>query len=622
MFKNDTPIHLTFSRLKRHRLLQIIGFTLFGLILAMAVATGTIQQVVAGGCLALVIAGAFALKHNTGAASNILLWSLALMLSLLAINSGGIRDLAMIGFPGLLFYAAVLGSMRLFFSLLIYVVALCSALAWLTLNDIFHPYIPPLGWQHLVFINVIMLIIGFSVFLMVRDMHNLARSLQHENEKVRASKKEIERLAQHDSLTGLPNRSYGEQLYHTLLMSCLHHQQKLAVLFLDLDSFKPINDSMGHAAGDQLLQALAQRLTGLLGENEQAVRFGSDEFLLLIPYPAETSRLQDLSAQLIDRIRQPFSVMQTDVEVSASIGIAQAPDDGTEFSALCRKADLAMYKAKQDGRNRVVQYDDKLDQANVNKFNLLQKLRQAVKDQEFVLYYQPKIDLQDGHITSVEALLRWPQADGSMISPADFIPLAEQSGLIVDLSEWVLQEACVACRRMREQGLPDLRMAVNLSYVQFKNVRLEQSIKQALRDAGLAANALELELTESLLMDDTELVQRQLQSLNRLGTTVAIDDFGTGYSNLSYLRSFNAATLKIDRSFVSSLSLSPRDTPLVQAIINMARSLGLKTVAEGVEDAATAEQLRQMGCDEGQGYYWSPAVSEQRLLQQFVVNDC
>jgi len=614
---NEPSTLLDFAHFRRHRLLQIIGFTLFGLIFAMLAATGTIKLIIAGGCLTLLIAGAFALKQRVLLASYTLLWSLALMLCLLAIKSGGIRDLAMIGYPGLFFYAAVLGSMRLFFSLLIFVLLLCTVLATLTLTGHFQPFIPPLGWQHVIFINVIMSIIGFSVFLMVRDMHRLMRSLQLENQKVRASHLEIERLAQYDSLTGLPNRGYGEKLYHHVLQHCLQQQKKLAVLFVDLDSFKPVNDSMGHAAGDQLLQEVAKRLQRVLKPDEQVIRFGSDEFLLLVPYQYDTGRLVELSNHLMCDIRKPFQIMQTEVELSASVGVAQAPDDGTEFSVLCRKADLAMYKAKQEGRNRILQYDDKLDQANVNKFNLLQKLRQAVKDQEFQLYYQPKIDLNSGKLTSVEALLRWPQADGSMISPADFVPLAEQSGLIVELSEWVLQHACQACQRLRQQGLPQLRMAVNLSYVQFKNVRLENTIKHALREAGLPAEALELELTESLLMDDTELVQRQLQSLNRLGTTVAIDDFGTGYSNLSYLRTFNAATLKIDRSFVSSLSLSPRDTPLVQAIINMARSLGLKTVAEGVEDQSTAEQLKRMGCDEGQGYFWSPAIPEAALLRKY-----
>lgn len=602
-----------FAHFRLRRLLQISGFTLFGLVLAMVVATGTTKLLIFFGCVALFLAGGCALKRRELLSAYILLWSMALMLSALAFNSGGLRDLALLGFPGLLVYAALLGSVGLFYSLLLYVLLFCTLLTWLTLSGYLQPFIPTLSWQHLVFVAVILLVTGFSVYLMVRDMRVLMQSLQQENAKVRQSRKEIERLAHHDPLTGLPNRILGEQLYNQLLQHCRQHQRQLAILFLDLDNFKPVNDSLGHSAGDILLQQLAQRLTAVLTEQQQVIRFGGDEFLFLLPCDANREPVSILAARVIDAATLPFNIMQTNVVVSGSIGIAIAPTDGTEFNVLCRKADLAMYKAKEDGRNTFRYYDDKLDQDNVDKFNLLQRLRQAIQRQEFRLHFQPKINLQTGKVHEVEALLRWPQPDGSMISPADFIPLAEQCGLISEIGAWVLQEACLACSRLRAQGFSNLRMAVNLSYVQFKNAQLELLVQQALVAARLPASALELELTESLLIGDTDFVQQQLNSLSKLGVTFAIDDFGTGYSNLSYLRSFNATTLKIDRSFISSLCLSERDEPLVQAIINMAASLGLKTVAEGVEDAATLNRLLALGCDEGQGFFWSPAVPEPAL---------
>lgn len=610
---DSTDYQQKFFHFRLRRLLQITGFTLFGLFMAMVVASGTTKLLIFAGCIALAIALLCALKQRLLLSAYILLWSMAIMLSALAFNSGGLRDLALLGFPGLLVYAALLGSVGLFYSLLIFVLSFCTLLTWLTLSGYLQPFLPTLTWQHLVFVAVILLVTGFSVYLMVRDMRLLMQSLQQENIKVRASRKEIERLAHHDPLTELPNRILGEQLYTQMLTYCRQHQRQLAVLFLDLDNFKPVNDSLGHSAGDLLLRELAQRLSALLNEQQQVIRFGGDEFLLLVPCDADRTPVSSLAQNIISSATQPFNIMQTNVVVSGSIGIAVVPTDGTEFNVLCRKADLAMYKAKGDGRNTFRYYDDKLDQDNIDKFNLLQRLRQAIRQQEFSLYYQPKVALKSGHIHSVEALLRWPQSDGSMISPADFIPLAEQCGLIAELGNWVLQEACQACARLRAQGFSTLRVAVNLSYVQFKNDNLELLVQQALLAARLPASALELELTESLLISDTDLIQQQLNSLSKLGVTFAIDDFGTGYSNLGYLRSFNATTLKIDRSFISSLCLSERDEPLVQAIINMAASLGLKTVAEGIEDEATLQKLIALGCNDGQGYYWSPAVPEQAL---------
>lgn len=611
---NTDDFRQQISHFRIRRLLQITGFTLFGLILAMAVAGGTTKLLILAGCISLLVAGGFALKQQALISAYILLWSMALMLSALAYVSGGLRDLALLGFPGLLVYAAILGSVGLFYSLLSFVMLFCTLLTALTLNGYLQPQIPALGWQHLLFVAVIMAVTGFSVYLMVRDMRLLMLSLQQENEKVRHSRKEIERLAHHDPLTTLPNRISGEQLYNQLLQHCRQQQQQLAVLFLDLDNFKPVNDSLGHSAGDILLRQLAQRLQQVLSKEQKVIRFGGDEFLFLVPTDADKQQLSQLATQLIAEVTKPFTIMQTDVSVSGSIGIAIAPGDGNEFNVLCRKADLAMYKAKEDGRNTFRFYDDKLDQDNVDKFNLLQRLRLAIKAQGFELHYQPKIDLRSGHITSVEALLRWPQQDGSMISPAEFIPLAEHSGLITELGNWVINEACRAGARLRALGFTELRMAVNLSYVQFKNTTLEQVVQQALRDAALPATALELELTESLLIGDTDIIQQQLNALSQLGVTFAIDDFGTGYSNLSYLRSFNATTLKIDRSFIASLCVSERDEPLVHAIINMAASLGLKTVAEGIEDAATLQRLKALGCDEGQGFYWSAAIAETALI--------
>ena len=380
-----------------------------------------------------------------------------------------------------------------------------------------------------------------------------------------------------------------------------------------LDNFKPVNDVLGHAAGDLLLEQLSQRVRGILKSDQYLTRFGGDEFLLLAPFKEVQGELDKLAATVIKQCATQFEILQNQVVISASIGIACVPRDGKDFKQLCRKADIAMYQAKQDGRNTFHYYHESLDKAGDDKFKLLQLLRPALSEQQFKLFYQPMVTLNTNEIDTIEALLRWPQPDGSMIGPDDFIPIAESSGLINTLGQWVIEEACLYCAQLRQSGFPTLKVAVNLSVIQFKDGHLQQIVEFALSKAGLPADGLELELTESLLIDETDQIQKQLIALSQLGISIAIDDFGTGYSNLGYLRNFNASKLKIDRSFISSLSTNQNDLPLVEAIINMASSLGLQTVAEGIEDEITLIKLRALGCHIGQGYYWSKPVAGDEL---------
>jgi len=599
----------TFGRIRRFRLMQICAVTAFGLLTSILVAKGITLTIFAVGLGCLLIAFGCAFKHKTLTSAYILLGSMTSMLFAFALTGAGLFDLAILGYPGLLIFAAILGSVGLFLSVLMFIIAQCVFLTWLTLQGVITPHIPTLSWPHLVFILVIFIVTGFSVYIMVRDIKRLVQSLQRENAKVQQSQAKIQHLAHHDTLTNLPNRFYGEELYLQTLTICEKKQHNLALFFIDLDNFKPINDALGHAAGDELLQRLAHRLGAILPTDHYLIRFGGDEFLVLAPFKESRDQLNTLASELIHQCASVFDILQTQVVVSASLGIACAPQDGRDFKQLCRRADIAMYQAKQDGRNTFHFYDDSLDKANNDKFKLLQLLRPALTEKQFELYYQPMIDLNSGTITTVEALLRWPQADGSMIGPDQFIPLAESSGLINELGSWVLQQACIHCAQLRQHGFSNLRVAVNLSVVQFKDGNLHSTVKAALNNAGLPAEALELELTESLLVDDTDHIKKQLNALIQLGITIAIDDFGTGYSNLGYLHNFNATTLKIDRSFISSLCLSEQDEPLVKAIIHMAASLGLRTVAEGIEDEATLERLIMLGCDIGQGYYWSKPIS-------------
>lgn len=598
----------TFSQIRRYRLMQISAVSSLGLLASILVAKGITFTIFAAGLVCLLVAFLCAFNRKLLTSAYVLLGSMSLMLCALALTGAGLFDLAILGYPVLFIFAAILGNVGLFMSVLIFVIAQSIFLTWLTLNSIITPHVPILSWPHLVFILVIFIVTGFTVYIMVRDIKGLMHSLQRENIKVQQSQTKIQHLAHHDALTNLPNRFYGEELYWQTLAICEEKQQNLALFFIDLDNFKPINDALGHAAGDELLQRLTHRLTVSLPTGHHLIRFGGDEFLVLAPFTGESDQLRKLATKLIQQCASVFDILQTQVVVSASLGIACAPRDGRDFKQLCRRADIAMYKAKEDGRNTFHFYEDSLDQANDEKFKLLQLLRPALNQRQFELYYQPMISLKSCAIDTVEALIRWPQEDGSMVGPDQFIPLAESSGLINELGSWVLQQSCVHCAQMRQQGFSKLRVAVNLSVVQFKDGKLYNIVKAALDAAALPPEALELELTESLLVDDTDLIQKQLDALSQIGITIAIDDFGTGYSNLGYLRNFNATTLKIDRSFIGPLCTSEQDEPLVQAIISMAASLGLKTVAEGIEDADTLEKLIQLGCDIGQGYYWSKPV--------------
>lgn len=608
-----------FSKIRRFRQMQICAVTALGLMCSLIVARSITFMIFCVGLSFLVIALSFAFKNRLITSAYILLVSLTAMLFSLALTGAGLFDLAILGYPGLLIFAAILGGVGLFVSVLLFVIAQCAVIAWLTLQGIIVPHIPTLSWSHLLFIVVIFVVTGFSVFILVHDIKRLMLSLQNENAKVQKSRGEIQHLAHHDPLTNLPNRIYAEELFLKSLIACDNTQQELAILFIDLDNFKPVNDALGHAAGDVLLEQLAQRLSKVLNPDQHLARFGGDEFLLLAPFNNNHEQLDKLAETLIQECATEFEILQNQVVISASIGIACAPKDGTDFKQLCRRSDIAMYHAKQSGRSTFHYYDASMEKVSDDKFKLLQLLRPAISQRQFKLYYQPMINLTTGKITTVEALLRWPQPDGRMIPPDQFIPLAESSGLINSLGRWVIEEACQYCAQQRGLGFVNLRVAVNLSVIQFKDGQLQHIVENALQNAGLPPDGLELELTESLLIDETALIQKQLIALGKLGITIAIDDFGTGYSNLGYLRKFNATKLKIDRSFITHLNVNKDDEPLVKAIISMADSLGLKTVAEGIEDEATLNKLVALGCTIGQGYYWSkpvPGTELSALLQE------
>jgi diguanylate cyclase (GGDEF)-like protein/PAS domain S-box-containing protein len=418
----------------------------------------------------------------------------------------------------------------------------------------------------------------------------------------KAAEAQIEFLAHHDPLTGLPNRLLLKDRVEQTIVHAGRTTGKAALLYLDLDNFKTINDSLGHPVGDALLQEVAKRLLSCVRDTDTISRQGGDEFVVVLTDVADTETISATAAKILQQLVRPVLLDRHELSTSISIGIAVYPDDAQDFNALLQKADTAMYHAKEAGRNTYRFFNEQMNLDAVDHLLMRNSLSRGLQQREFVLHYQPQINLATGAIIGAEALIRWQHPERGLIPPMRFIPIAESTGLIVPIGEWVLNEACRQAVAWRQAGLPELVMAVNLSAVQFKRDDLEQSVVAALSSSGLDPALLELELTESILIHNTEKVFATVRRLKSLGVKFSIDDFGTGYSSLAYLKRFDVDKLKIDQSFIRDLADDPGDAAIVRAIIQMARSLNLKTIAEGVEDASMLSYLRLNHCDEAQGY--------------------
>jgi diguanylate cyclase (GGDEF)-like protein/PAS domain S-box-containing protein len=419
--------------------------------------------------------------------------------------------------------------------------------------------------------------------------------------------------AEHDFLTGLPNRMLMNDRIGQSIAFARRHTKKVAVLFLDLDGFKHINDSLGHPTGDRLLQSIATRLVDCVRGSDTVSRQGGDEFVVLL---SEVERAEDAAitaGRMLQAVAEAHSIDQHDLHITASIGVTVYPDDGSDAETLLKNADTAMYQAKESGRHGYQFFKPAMNVRAVERQFIEESLRRALERQEFKLHYQPKINLRTGMITGAEALLRWMHPVRGALSPARFIPIAEDSGLIVPIGAWVLREACAQARGWVDAGLPVTTMAVNVSAMEFRSEHFLEGLFTILGETGLDPKFLELELTESILMKSASSTAAILQNLRDRGVRVAVDDFGTGYSSLSYLRKFPVDALKIDQSFVREISATDDDCAIVTAMISMARSLKLRVIAEGVETLEELEFLRASQCDEVQGYYFSRPV----LPQQF-----
>ena len=440
------------------------------------------------------------------------------------------------------------------------------------------------------------------------ELHSANVLLQSEIKERKAAAERIQYLAYYDSLTGLPNRRMFGELLSRSISNARRHETPLAVLFIDLDRFKTINDTLGHEAGDSLLKEVAKRLKSSLRENDIVARLGGDEFVVLLPEITEESHASAVAHKILTTIGRPLVLLGQEFRITASVGITTYPKDGSDEPSLMKNADVAMYQAKAEGKNNFQFYSEELNANSFERLTLESSLRRALERHEFELHYQPKIDFPTGHITGVEALLRWRHQELGTLGPTRFISIAEETGLIVPIGRWVLRSACQQNIAWQREGLAALTMAVNLSARQFNDENLLHDVADILEETGMDAALLELEITESMLMHNVEKAIKTLNGLKQIGVRLAIDDFGTGYSSLSNLKKFPINTIKVDRSFIRDIPGNPEDVGITDAIIAMGRTLSLTVVAEGVETKEQAEFLRQRACDEFQGFYFSKAV--------------
>ncbi len=423
--------------------------------------------------------------------------------------------------------------------------------------------------------------------------------------ELKTTQQKMEQLALFDVLTNLPNRRLFKDRLEKALAHSLREKNKLGMIFIDLDNFKQINDTLGHDTGDRLLMSVSKRLISNLRIEDTVARLGGDEFTIVLSDLHSAADARHIALKLLDTVRQPFIIDGQEISISCSLGITIAPDDATDCSSLMKNADMAMYKAKESGRNTLRFFTESMNHEISRRVSIEKELKQAIQDNQFELYFQPQIDLRTGTISGAEALIRWHHPEKGLISPAEFIPIAEDTGSIIPIGEWVIEQACNVAKTINQGRLSEICISVNLSAQQFRDPALPRKVAHIINAIGLDSRLLEFEITETVLMENTRVASAILDGLKNLGVSLAIDDFGTGYSSLNYLKRFPVDVLKVDRSFVMDIPQDSNDMAITAAVLAMAQQLKISVIAEGIESDLQLDFLRQHGCEFGQGYLFS-----------------
>ncbi len=554
--------------------------------------------------------------HDPKLGTSLFFISITLTACIFMWRSEGLNDEAIVAFPGFLVFAMLVSSFSLARWLLI--IVCCNIL----LNGFANQYgfytnkVEPSDLNTAMVLVLVLIMVSIGVYLAFLNMQKLLIDLAAENQKVTQSKQEIIHLQNHDPLTGLPNRAMAEMVVRERLKIGSREGFETSLLFIDLDNFKTVNDTLGHAAGDTVLITVAERLMDCVRETDTVCRFGGDEFVIVAMHEHEGAPLHysALAEKIIQVVSAPIKLEANNISPTVSIGISVAPAQASSFAELYQKADLAMYATKRAGRNSYQYFNADMNKDSARQLRISQDLRAALTKQEFRLHYQSTQQIDTQEIIAAEALIRWHHPELGEISPTEFIPIAEQSGFIGEIGYWVLREAVKTCKTWHQQGFSNLSVAVNVSAIQFHRESFEDKVKSVLQEFDLNGEYLILELTESVLFDMQSNFNSALQKITDLRVRIAIDDFGTGYSNLGYLHENDINILKIDRSFINKIFESQKDLAIVEMIINMAKTLGMKVVAEGVESEQQKVQLLNIGCTYGQGYFWSKPINSEDFL--------
>lgn len=549
--------------------------------------------------------------------SGMLIWGLTILTLFLAWHNGGLYASAITALPGILMLAIISTNRVVFIPLVLFILLAIYALGYAHVFGLIAFESTDqieFVWRKAFDISVVLFSFSLVMSFISKDILNLFRNLSQQNETLLNEKNEAIKLGNYDDLTELPNERLCFEGLESLITIAKKKGSILAFITLDIHNYKDICSSLGHSQGDLVLKELAVRLLVLFNDQPYLYRFPGNEFVILHP-AIDYEEVSVFAEQILQALTSPFMIREYEIELLGAIGVAIAPFDGDSMELLRKKSHLALYKIKDKKTCEYHFYDEDLESIESNKYQMIKALKLALENDEFELYFQPKVDLSNGKIIGAEALIRWHRPNHGMVPPDVFIGLAEESGLIVDLTKWVAKNAIQACKGWHSADLNHLSVAINLSAVDFRRGNLPQTIFKMLNNACLSTHYLELELTESMIIDDQSHVQSQILELHTKGVMLAIDDFGTGYSNLGYLSRFNVTTLKIDQSFIKRMNDTQHDYLIVKAIIQLGQSLGISIVAEGVEDQENAELLKQLNCQYGQGYYWSKPLKNEDFIQ-------
>lgn len=610
------------KELKLKRLLQITTASMIGLSLTSLVSyldgRYLVSTVMVLGIALMFFCQQLAQTGREEYADVILLSSITIIASVLMWMNEGLKDSAFLTFPVILIIAGLLVKLWQFVVLLVVMLLYIFFLTFATTRWGLRVDTSIASYEDILkYSSIILLVAGSLTWLVISDFVRSFSAVKRQFDQAIESQSHFAYLSQHDVLTKMPNRSLGRERIEQAILNAERHMTGVAVLFVDLDHFKDINDSLGHAAGDEFLIEVSSRLKSSVRKSDIVCRHGGDEFIVCITDVMVHDDIVAAASNITAAINKEFTLHEAQLDATCSVGVAVYPYDGLTYEDLLRKSDIAMYQVKESGRNDFCFFSENMNSGSIETSQMRAQLRHALNQKDFELYFQPVMSFTTDRIVGVEALLRWHHPSDGLIYPGSFIPAAEKSGIILDIDEWVVGEACRIMAEWQKSCFPEFYIAINISPIHFKKKNIVNIVSNALSSSGVDPRFIEIEVTESALINDSESFAEILKDLKSLGIRISIDDFGTGYSNLAYLQKFKADKLKIDQSFVRRLMNGEEEKAIVHAIIQMATSLRLTTTAEGVEDKATFDLLREYGCQEAQGFLIAAPVTATEFVDFF-----